>query len=91
MIQGIRNLTYKNILKQHSLGRCKVRGDLIVFKWIQQGGYKQGFHSQGTNDFKQDKFKFRKEIWFTNRVVEEWNKLSKHVVSVRTVDILKKR
>ena len=28
---------------------------------------------------------------FTNRVVEEWNKLSKHVVSAGTVDIVKKR
>ena len=28
---------------------------------------------------------------FANRVVKEWNKLSKHVVSVGTVDILKKK
>ena len=29
--------------------------------------------------------------WFTNWVVEEWNKLSKHVVSAGTVDTFKKR
>ena len=47
-----------------------------------------------TNGFKQDKFRFRKEIgknWFTNRVVEEWNKLSKYVVSAERVDIFKKK
>ena len=47
-----------------------------------------------TNGFKLDKFRYRKNIgknWCTNRVVEEWNKLSKHVVSGGTVDIFKKR
>ena len=28
---------------------------------------------------------------FTNRVVEEWNKLSKHVVSAGTVDTFEKK
>ena len=45
-----------------------------------------------TNGFKLDKFRYRKNIgknWFTNRVVEEWNKLSKHVVSAGTVDTFK--
>ena len=44
-----------------------------------------------TNGFKLDKFRYRKDIgknWFTNRVIEEWNKLSKHVASVGTVDTL---
>ena len=31
-----------------------------------------------------------KKNWFTNRVVEVWNKLSKHVVIAKTVNILKK-
>ena len=47
-----------------------------------------------TNGFKLDKFRFRKKIsknWFTNRVVKEWNKLSKHVVSSGTLDIYKER
>ena len=47
-----------------------------------------------TNGFKLDKFRYRKDIGnnvFTNRVVEEWNKLSKHVVSAGTVDTFKKR
>ena len=47
-----------------------------------------------TNGFKLDKFRYRKDIgkdWFTNRVVEEWSKLSKYVVSAGTVDTFKKR
>ena len=33
------------------------------------------------NGFKFDQFKFRREIgrnWFTNRVVDEWNKLNRN-------------
>ena len=47
-----------------------------------------------TNGFKLDKFRHRKDIdkyWFTNTVVEEWNKVSKHVVNAGTVDTFKKR
>ena len=43
---------------------------------------------------KLDKFRFRKEIgknWFTNRVVDEWNKLSVNVVNAETIDSFKKR
>ena len=47
-----------------------------------------------TNGFKLDKFRYMKNICknvFTNRVVEEWNKLSKHVVSAGTVDTFEKK
>ena len=50
--------------------------------------------STRTNDFKSDIFRFRKEIGkkrFTNKVVEDWNKLSDHVVSEGTVDTFEKR
>ena len=43
--------------------------------------------------FKLDKFRFRKEIgktWFTNKVVEEWNKLSHYLIGSGIVDALKK-
>ena len=46
-----------------------------------------------TNYFKMDKFTYRKDVGkncFTNMVVEEWNKQSKHVVSTGTVDTFKK-
>ena len=73
-----------------------------MFEWINGSNkgdinkvliVKQKFTTR-TNGFKLDKFRFRKEIsknWFTNMVVKEWNKLSKHVVNVRTLDIFKKR
>ena len=44
-----------------------------------------------TNGFKLDKLRCRKDIgknWLTKRVLEEWNKLSNHVVSAGTVDTL---
>ena len=47
-----------------------------------------------TNGFKLDKFRYRKDIsknWFTNKVVNEWNKLSKHVVFAETVNTFKKK
>ena len=60
-----------------------------MFKWVK--GFNKGDINKvlivkekvrtRTYGFKLDKFRFRKEIgenWFTNRVVEEWNKLSKH-------------
>ena len=47
-----------------------------------------------SNGFKLDKFRFGREIgrnWFTNRVVDEWNKLSNFVVSAGTLEIFKRR
>ena len=106
MIHGLRNLPYEERLRHlnlHSLERRRVRGDLIeVFKWIK--GYNKGdankviiIKQQGrtrSNGYKLDKFRFKKEIgknWFTNRVVDEWNKLSNHVVSAETISCFKKR
>ena len=40
------------------------------------------------NDFKLEKCRFSKEIglaWFTNRVVDDWNRLSQQVVSAQTI------
>lgn len=106
MISGIRNLDYKDRLERlqlHSLERRRLRGDLIeVFKWVR--GFNKGDISKvlivsdpgitRTNGFKLDKFRFKKEIgrnWFTNRVVDEWNRLSRDVVGATTLDCFKKR
>ena len=105
-IQGMRNIPYEKRLKLlnlHSLERRRLRGDLIeVFKWYR--GYNKGdvdkvlrisSHNRSRNNgFKLEKFRFRKEIgrnWFANRVVDEWNGLSKQVVSARTVGGFKRR
>ena len=106
MIQGIRSFSYEKrlkLLKLHTLERRRVRGDLIeVFKWIK--GYNKGevgkvltAINQGrtrSNGFKLEKRRFRKEIgknWFTNRVVNDWNGLSRQVVSAESLESFKGR
>lgn len=47
-----------------------------------------------SNGFKSDKFRFNKDIgknWFTNRVVDEWNRLDSHVVGANTIATFKRR
>ena len=106
MIQGMRNLPYRERLRRlnlHSLERRRARGDLIeVFKWVK--GINKGncdqvieFSSQDRtrgNGYKLDKLRFRTDIgrhWFTNRVVNDWNRLSRHVVSAETLGTFKSR
>ena len=46
------------------------------------------------NRFKLEKFRFRIEIgrnWITNRVVDEWNRLSNHIVSAEKMKSFKRR
>ena len=107
MIQGIRNSTYRERLKSlnlHSLERRRIRGDLIevLYKWVK--GFNKGdinkvliVKEQGRtliNGCKLDEFRFKKDIgknMFTNRVVNEWNRLGEHVVSAETIDSFKRR
>ena len=75
-------------MKLHLLKRCKVIGDLTeVFKWVKgfnKGDVRKVFtvSSQDrtkSNGFKLEKCRFSKQIgrnWFTNRVVDDWNKLA---------------
>ena len=83
--------------------RRRMRGDMIeVFKWMK--GINKGDLNEvliptsnlrtRNNGFKLDKFKFRKEIgrnWFTNRVVDEWNKLSRQILEADTINTFKRR
>ena len=46
------------------------------------------------NGFKLEKCRCRKDIgrnWFTNRVVDDWNRLSDQVVSTQTIGSFKRR
>ena len=46
------------------------------------------------NGFKLEKCRFNKEIgktWFTNRVVDDWNRLSQQVDSAQTLGSFKRR
>ncbi|ORD92756.1 hypothetical protein ECANGB1_578, partial [Enterospora canceri] len=106
MIQGLRNLPYKDRLKRlnlHSLERKRARRDMIeVFKWVK--GINKGnidqvleFSSQDRtrgNGYKLEKLRFRTDIgryWFTNRVVNDWNRLDRHVVSAESIGSFKRR
>ena len=106
MIGGLRNLPYGERLRKlnlHTLERRRVRGELIeVFKWVK--GYNKGdlgkvlilseHDRTRSNGFKLDKYRFRKEIgrnWFTNRVVDEWNRLTRHVIEASSLGSFKNR
>ena len=91
------------MLNLHSLERHRLRGDLIqVLKWYR--GYNKGVVSKilrissqdrtRNNGFKIEKSRNKKEIgknWFTDRVVDEWNGLSRQVVSAKTIESFKRR
>ena len=90
-------------MKLHSLEKRRVRGDLItVFKWVKDFdkhnvGKVLTVSSQDitkSNGFKLEKCRFRKEIGknsYTNRVVDDWNRLSQQVVSAQTIGNFKRR
>ena len=100
------NIPYERRLRMlnlHSLERRRLRGDLIeVFKWYR--GYNKGDVSKilrisnqdrtRNNGFKIEKSRYKKELgknWFSNRVVDEWNKVSSQVVGVKTIESFKRR
>ena len=96
IIEGIRNFSYERrlkLLKLHSLGRHRVRGDLIeVFKWMK--GFNKSDVGKVLTINSQEKFRFRKNIdrnWFTNRVVDDWTRLSQQIVSAQTIGSFKRR
>ena len=73
-----------------------------VFKWIK--GINKGnidqvleFSSQDMtrgNGYKLEKLRFRTDIvryWFTNRVVNDWNRLGRHVISAESIGSFKRR
>ena len=105
-IQGMKDIPYERRLRMlnlHSLERRRLRGDLIeVFKWYR--GYNKGDVSKilrisnqdrtRNNGFKIEKSRYKKELgknWFSNRVVDEWNRLSSQVVGAKTIESFKRR
>ena len=86
----------------HSLERRRLRGNLIEVKWCR--GYNKGDVSKilrisnqdrtRNNGFKIEKSRYKKELgrnWFSNRVVDEWNRLSSQVVGAKTIESFKRR
>ena len=70
--------------------------DSTVFKWVK--GFNKGYVGKvlmvnRSNGFKLEKCRFSKEItrnWFTNKVVDDWNRLSQQVVSVQMIGSFKR-
>ena len=73
-----------------------------VFKWV-KGINKRNidqileFSSQDRrreNGYKVETLRFRTDIgryWFTSRVVNDWNRLGRHVVSAESIGSIKRR
>ena len=86
-----------------SSGGLRARGDMIeVYKWVKEinkGNIDQVLEiaSQDRargNGYKLEKFRFRTDIsryWFTNRVMNDWNRLGRHVVSAKSIGSFKRR
>ena len=73
-----------------------------VFKWVKginNGNIDQVLEISSQdrrlgNGYKLEKLKFRIDIgryWFTNRVVNDWIRLGRHVVSAESIDCFKRR
>ena len=106
MIQGLRKLPHKDMLKHlnlHSLERRRARGDMIeIYKWVKginKGNIDQVIEISSQNRTrgngnKLEKLRFRTDVgkhWFTNRVVNDWNRLSRHVVGAESISSFKRR
>ena len=73
-----------------------------VYKWVEginKGNIEQVIEISNQertrgNGYKLEKLRFGTDVgryWFTNRVVNDWNRLSRHVVSAETIGSFKKR
>ena len=92
-------------LNLQSLERRRARGDMIeVYKWakrikINKGNIDQVIEISSQNRTrgngnKLEKLRFRTDVgkyWFTNRVVNDWNRLSRHVVGAESISSFKRR
>ena len=73
-----------------------------VFKWVKginKGNIDQVLEISSQdrtreNGYMLEKLRFRTDIaryWFTNRVVNDWNRLGRHVVSAESIGSFKRR
>ena len=106
MIFGLNRLRYENRLKECQLlplTKRRVRGDLIetfkLLKGLDKIHYSQFFNLSETtrtrgHTLKLNKYRSNKDIrknFFSQRVVDSWNKLPQNVVDAETVNTFKNR
>ena len=102
MIKGLEHLPYEerlNNLGLFSLGKRRLRGDLInVYKYVKGGGRQMDeallvwSDRTRSNGLKLEHGKFHTNMWnkcFTARVTEHWIRLSREVVEAPSMEIFK--
>ncbi|PKU49411.1 hypothetical protein llap_276 [Limosa lapponica baueri] len=103
MIKGLEHLSYEDRLREFSLEKRRLQGDLIAaFQYLKRAFRRDGEglfirecsdRTRG-NCFKLKEGRFRLDIrkkFFTVRVVKHWNRLPREVVDAPSLEVFKAR